>query len=206
SSVRLLMLTSVPLEAEVVADAGFSARLTKPARRSQLYDALLRATAPPGQVPLPPAASVPPPVVPTKGRLLVVEDNAINQAVAKGLAAKLGYATDLAGNGIEALEALRRRHYDAVLMDCQMPEMDGFEATAEIRRQEAAAGRVPIIAMTAGALAEDRERCLAAGMDDYVAKPVKGRDLDAVLTRWVAAERRSPGPEVVDRAPAGPRS
>jgi CheY-like chemotaxis protein len=112
-----------------------------------------------------------------------VEDNAINQAVAKGMVARLGYDCDLAGNGIEAIEALLRRRYDAVLMDCQMPEMDGFEATAEIRRGAAATRDVPIIAMTASALIEDRERCLAAGMDDYLAKPIKGRDLQLVLSQ-----------------------
>ena len=121
----------------------------------------------------------------TNGTLLIVEDNAINQTVAKGMVAKLGYGCDVAGNGIEALEALDRRPYDVVLMDCQMPEMDGFEAAAEIRRREGGHRRAVIVAMTAGALAGDRERCIAAGMDDFVSKPVRSRDLEAVLRRWV---------------------
>ena len=184
SSVRLLLLSSMPVEAQEAARAGFLVRLTKPARLSDLYDALVwafsptaRDTAAIGDEPPPP-----PPVAGSKGHLLIVEDNAINQVVAKGLAAKLGYGADVAGNGLEALEALERRTYDAVLMDCQMPEMDGYETTVEIRRRGVGATPVPIIAMTAGALVEDRERCLAAGMDDYVTKPVKRAELERVLS------------------------
>jgi len=125
--------------------------------------------------------------------LLIVEDNAINQEVARGIAAKLGYGSDVAGDGIEALDALERRSYDAVLMDCHMPEMDGFAATAEIRRREAAHSHVPIIAMTAAAMAEDREKCIAAGMDDHLSKPVKPTDLEATLTRWVGGGTADPG-------------
>jgi len=106
--------------------------------------------------------------------------------VAKGILAKLGYHCDVAGDGVEALAALERRSYDAVLMDWHMPEMDGLQATVEIRRQEAGQRHVPIIAMTAGALIDDREKCLVAGMDDYVSKPVKEKDLESVLDRWLA--------------------
>jgi len=183
SSSRVLLLSSVPVDPEAAARAGIVARVTKPAPPSQLYNALLRAIGPELEV----AALGPAPVLGSAGRLLIVEDNAINQAVAKGLSAKLGFACDVAGNGLEALQAVGRRHYDAVLMDCQMPEMDGFEATAEIRRREAGRPPVPIIAMTAGALAEDRERCLAAGMDDHLAKPVKGAELERMLNRWLSA-------------------
>ena len=139
-SVRLLLLTSVSVGADEAARAGFSVCLTKPARLSQLYEALVRALAPPAPEPAPPRAPAPaePTTNPgTKGRLLIVEDNAINQAVARAMVGKLGYSCDVAGNGIEALAASDRRHYDLVLMDCQMPEMDGYEATAEIRRREA---------------------------------------------------------------------
>src|SRR5207244_13384548 len=117
------------------------------------------------------------------GRILVVEDNQINQQVACGLLKKLGYHTDVAANGYEALDALRNIYYDAVLMDCAMPEMDGFQATAEIRRREAGDRHTPIIAMTANAMKGDRERCLQAGMDDYVSKPVRIEDLHAALSR-----------------------
>ena len=144
----------------------------------------MRTLAPP--TPEPPAGdgTSPAPPLALKGRLLVVEDNAINQAVAKGMLARLSYGCDVAGNGIEALEALERQTYQAVLMDCQMPEMDGFEATAEIRRRQRAMSHVPIIAMTAGALVEDRERCLAAGMDDYLPKPIRVSELERGLSRW----------------------
>ncbi|HEX2117722.1 MAG TPA: ATP-binding protein, partial [Acidimicrobiales bacterium] len=121
------------------------------------------------------------------GRILVVEDNAVNQLVAVAMLRKLGYPADVAGNGLEALDALGRTQYAAVLMDCQMPEMDGYEATAAIRRRTDAAAHTPVVAMTAGVREGDRERCLAAGMDDYVAKPVTTEGLEAVLAHWAGA-------------------
>ena len=185
-SVRLILLSSLIVGSEEAARAGFVVRLTKPARLSQLHDAIQRAMGPPPVAP-PVAAPPSPGASHSRGRLLIVEDNAINQAVAKGMAAKLGFDCDVAGNGVEALHALARRRYDAVLMDCQMPEMDGFEATAEIRRGPAPTNCVPIVAMTASALVQDRDRCLAAGMDDYLAKPIKAGELEAVLARVVPA-------------------
>jgi len=117
--------------------------------------------------------------------VLVAEDNAINQLVAARLLQSLGYVVDMVENGQQAVEAVRQGTYDLVLMDCHMPEMDGFELVAEIRRREHGSGaHLPIIAMTADAMKGDRERCLAAGMDDYLAKPVRAQTLLEVLERW----------------------
>jgi CheY-like chemotaxis protein len=123
------------------------------------------------------------------GRVLVAEDNAINQLVAKEMIRRLGYDCDVVGNGAEALEALRLRRYAVVLMDCYMPEMDGFAATRELRereRQTPSGPHTPVIAMTALAMAEDRDRCTESGMDDYVSKPVNLMALGATLERWIS--------------------
>jgi len=126
------------------------------------------------------------PVVLT-GKVLLVEDNPINQMVAKKMLEKTGLVSVLAENGKEALERLEQEEFDAVLMDCQMPEMDGFEATRLWREQEQmlSNGRLPIIAMTANVMQGDRERCLASGMDDYLGKPVRQAELGSVLQRWI---------------------
>jgi len=130
--------------------------------------------------------------------ILLVEDNPVNREVAVGMLESLGCATDTAENGWTALKAMNAATYDAVLMDCQMPVMDGLAATGEIRRREQASGaaRVPIIALTANAMEGDRERCLAAGMDDFLSKPFTQQQLATLLRRWLAlralpeAERR----------------
>ena len=182
---RLLLISSVPVEGEVVTRAGFVAGLTKPVRLSHLYDALARAVTPAVREKDGVAPSSPTDAPRSRGTVLIVEDHAINQEVAKGMVARLGYGSDVAADGIEALDALERRHYDAVLMDCHMPVMDGYDATAEIRRREAGRRHVPIFALTASALVEDRDKCIAAGMDDYLAKPVKQHELEAMLARWL---------------------
>jgi CheY-like chemotaxis protein len=124
-------------------------------------------------------------------RILIAEDNAINQKVIERMVQKLGYPVDLVANGREAINALGGSAYTLVFMDCQMPEMDGFEACREIRKLDGGA-QIPIIAITANAMKGDRERCLAAGMDDYVSKPFKQEDLRVVIERWrgVAATRK----------------
>ena len=122
-----------------------------------------------------------------RGRILIVEDNPTNQKVARRMLERLGYEADLATNGREALETLRTTSYDAVLMDGQMPEMDGYEATRQIRAQIAGGGPT-IIAMTANAMADDRERCFEVGMNDYLTKPAELHELDAMLERWIVRD------------------
>jgi two-component system sensor histidine kinase/response regulator len=139
--------------------------------------------------------------------ILIAEDNPVNQKVTTLLLRSLGYAADVAANGIEVLAALRRHRYALVLMDAQMPEMDGLEATRRIRQDEeaAAAGpgrRIKIVAMTANAMAGDREACLAAGMDDYLAKPVKPEDLRAMLQRYLKPAAPVPAAKPVEYAAA----
>ncbi|MBC8101494.1 MAG: PAS domain S-box protein [Cytophagales bacterium] len=151
--------------------------------------------------------------LPVRARVLVAEDNPVNQRLVVRLLEKRGCRVDVAGNGIEAVEAVERLPYDLVLMDCQMPEMDGYEAAAKIRLWESSRGgssdnrpgsagfpRVPIVALTANAMAEDRERCLAVGMDDYLSKPLQPAKLDRILERWCLAVGASCRPSVPTKA------
>jgi two-component system sensor histidine kinase/response regulator len=166
----------------------FKAVLSKPVRRSQLFDALITIVT--GILPLTPVPSRPcagdAPLSALLGcRVLLAEDNRVSQLVALSLLQKMGVRADAVANGAEVLAALELTPYDLVLMDVEMPEMNGFEATAAVReRERAGERRIPIIAMTAHALREDRERCLAAGMDDYVSKPIDKRLLAEALLRW----------------------
>lgn len=135
-----------------------------------------------------------------KGRLLLVEDNRINQAVAVAMLEKAGYQVDAVGNGLEAIQALSKLPYDLVLMDLSMPEMDGFEATVEIRRLPGPQGRVPIIAMTANVLPEDRARCLAIGMNDFITKPVDRPKLLEIIGRWLSEVSREADGSAIQKA------
>jgi len=166
--------------------------LLKPIKLEKLYDSLLSvmrrqqgsSEGGPALIAVAPPLIEPPAQVPHRAaRILLAEDNIINQKVALRLLAKLGYTADTVADGYEVLEALQRIPYDIVLMDCQMPELDGYETTRRIL--ELKTRRRPyIIAMTAYAMEGDREKCLTAGMNDYLAKPVKASDLEAVLGRW----------------------
>jgi PAS domain S-box-containing protein len=185
---RLMLLTSFGRRRQDVVsfqNAGIDAFLMKPLRRTQVCDAVSRLLV---------AESVPamtevteehrPPQ--TRARVLVVEDNSVNQLVVLGQLQRLGHECILVNSGVEALDALRDVAFDLVLMDCQMPEMDGYEATRRIRQLQSPVAKLPIIAITAHALPGEREKCLAAGMNDYLAKPVSIEQLGAVIRLWAS--------------------
>lgn len=188
AGIPILLLTSADGQGDAMRSRrlGVSAYLVKPVKSNELNLALAAAlptaTAPVVYTaPVPAAAPSGP-----KLRILLAEDNPVNQRVAIRLLEKAGHEVTLANHGKEALDALEQAEFDLILMDVQMPQMDGFEATRAIREREAETGRhMPIVAMTAHAMKGDRERCLAAGMDDYLAKPVQRSELDRVLA-WVA--------------------
>jgi len=208
---RTRLLIAAPLgnrrAAERFVESGFAGWISKPVRPSQAINALLGAVR---QSPflsngeLDPAHAIPIKTVNTmRGRILVAEDNVVNQRVTVGFLAREGYEADVAANGREALEMLAGAHYDAILMDCQMPEMDGYEATRRIREAESrafctASLRIPIIALTAHAGADEREQCLAAGMDDHLPKPISPEGLRRMFAlhlppgRGKAAEEARP--------------
>jgi len=184
--IPLLMVTAHDdgARARIARAAGFVAYLVKPIAQSTLYDALSDAVHTRSRAAEPATATAV--VAPRNERVLVVEDNQVNQRLAMRQLSRLGFAAASVGNGREAVEAQVRENYDLIFMDVQMPVMDGYEASAEIRRHEIRSRRhVPIIAMTANALNEDRDACLAAGMDDYVSKPVSLANLRTVIERWL---------------------
>lgn len=203
SATRIVMLTSVDRheDPEALREAGVEAYLTKPVKQSQLFDCLSMVMAEGAERPecksslitLPQKAPVAQPLADVHLRILIAEDNPVNQKVAVYQLQKLGFLADVVENGRLALEALARKSYDVVLMDCQMPELDGYAATRALRVSEAGKRHTWIIAMTAHSLEGDREKCIAAGMDDYVSKPVKPGDLQAALTRFrgLAAVQRA---------------
>ena len=189
----LILLSSIGRPPGPETSQLFAAVLTKPAKPSQIHDAISSLLGGPAPV-TSPIAPTPTPVGQTQSeRLLLAEDNSVNQKVALHMLARLGYRADNVANGLEAVAAVSSRPYDIVLMDVQMPEMDGFEATRKIKTGNPVGGRVPwIIALTANAMEGDRERCLEAGMDDYLGKPIKSAELAAALERARAALRSAP--------------
>jgi signal transduction histidine kinase/DNA-binding response OmpR family regulator len=205
SATRLIMITSLGRrgDANRFEQLGFAAYLTKPLKGSQIHDCLatvlgreLRPSTPQRIVTRHSLADA------RRSRILLAEDNVTNQKVALRLLEKLGYRADAVANGLEALTALESIPYDLVLMDCQMPELDGFEATRRVRDRSSRVldHDIPIVALTANAMRGDRERCLAAGMVDYVTKPIDPRELSAALERWLV--RRSPtGPALPAASP-----
>jgi len=198
SEIVVVGLTSLGQRRDAYSGLGVDAHLAKPVRRARLRECLL------GLLDAPAADERPalfaPPTVKVAGPApcaLVAEDNPINQLVAKRLLEKIGWRADVAGNGLEAVRASASVEYDVILMDCQMPEMNGLDASEAIRARERNSGdgvHVPIVALTAGAMKGDMEACLAAGMDDYLAKPIKLEDLELMLSKWLErgrAARRS---------------
>ncbi|MCM2314775.1 MAG: response regulator [Thermoanaerobaculia bacterium] len=179
---------------DLLREVGISAYIQKPVEQAELLDAVtivmaselrparkvLEAPVPveatPSVLPMPPAEGV--------RRVLLAEDNALNQKLTRSQLVRLGYEVDIVANGAEVLRKIQEQYYPVILMDCQMPEMDGYEATIQLRRLEGATRRIRIIAMTAHALEGDREKCLAAGMDDYLSKPTRQEDLANALARW----------------------
>ncbi|HNJ19705.1 MAG TPA: response regulator [Nitrospira sp.] len=200
----LLMLTSVGYDAKTPGTPDLDAWVTKPVRNTLLRQALLGLLHTRHRAPVQPPAPLPSasgPIPFQAAHLLLVEDTPVNREVALGMLDMLGHFAQAVENGRLAVEAVARERFDLVLMDCQMPEMDGFTATATIRQQERDAAdhrHVPIIALTANAMEGDRARCLAAGMDDYLAKPFTMAQLSEMLTRWLTlqatAAPMAPGP------------
>jgi CheY-like chemotaxis protein/HPt (histidine-containing phosphotransfer) domain-containing protein len=195
AAMKLLLLSSSDqrfgaAEAHV---RGFAASLTKPVRPSELFDCLITSlnNSPSHPQPLQGTPTKQTGNQETMGTILLVEDNEMNQLVGSKVLTKLGYRFEIANHGAEAVRAVQARTFDGILMDCQMPEMDGYEATVEIRRLEGADRHTPIIAMTAAAMEGDREKCLTAGMDDYITKPVRPEAVGPILERWIA--RPQPG-------------
>jgi len=185
----LLNPAAVGLDEEQWRDAGIDDCLPKPIRQSMLYESLLMLTASTGtfislKVPREPDAKQ---LERLTGRVLLVEDNPVNQAVALGMLEELGCDTVVAINGQEAIEQVVQEDFDVILMDCEMPVMDGFAATAAIHDRAKDANKVPIIALTANAIDGDRERCIAAGMQDYLSKPISVEKLHGTLTKWLGA-------------------
>lgn len=209
SATRLVLLTSVGRrgDAKAAQSVGIAAYLTKPIRQSLLYECLglVLGSVPHAVAPTPQTGTTiitrySLSEVQTRSRplVLLVEDNPVNQKVAANMIEKLGYRVNVAANGREAVDSLASIPYALVFMDCQMPEMDGFEATRVIRKQEESLrpeggkpSHLPIIAMTANAMQEDRDRCLAVGMDDFLSKPVTSKSLAAVLDRWLPHDQVS---------------
>jgi CheY-like chemotaxis protein len=214
----IVLMTPIGTREEILRKAGLSACLAKPVLATQLLECLIglvTAPEPQGERPASAAAAAGPgrPAIAAReaaarNLILVVDDNAVNLHVALGQLESHGYVAEVVSSGRDALIALSRRRYDLVLMDCQMPEMDGFQATQEIRRREGRSRHTIIVAMTAYALEGDRQKCLAAGMDDYIGKPVRGAELDRVIRRWLrrpGGEAETPGVREPEPAAAAAR-
>ncbi len=202
--VSTVLMTSIgdPCDIEGALKSGILGFLNKPVRQSQLYDFIATVKGTPSGAPVAGRARRAPRAANRfNADILLTEDNPVNQDVARMMLEALGCRVDLATNGLEVLRALKEKRYDLVFMDVQMPEMDGFETTGRIREKErsaqeggkGAAGRMPVIALTANAMEGDREQCMSAGMDDYLSKPFSQAQLCAALKKWLPAEKAGDG-------------
>jgi len=199
STATIMMLTSAGHRGDAARcqELGVAAYLMKPIRQSELREAIARvlgAREQKGALPLITRYSLHDGREPSDSlRILLAEDNAVNQRLASRLLEKRGHSVVVAGNGREALDALEKESFDLVFMDVQMPVMDGFEATAAIRKKEGAGGiRLPIVALTAHAMKGDREKCFAGGMDGYLTKPIRPQELDELLQSYLARRAETP--------------
>src|SRR5213592_1691111 len=205
---RLVMLTHRQVDMQNARDAGIDACLAKPVRQTVLYECLVNVMAcQPQEAVAPRDVREPVNTAPAgiRGNILLVEDNLINQQVALGILQIQGYTVTVANHGREAVDAHAQGGFDLILMDCHMPEMDGFEATIEIRYREQSSGkRVPIIALTANAMAQDREECLNAGMDDHLSKPFSMQTMQDMLDRWMPQAASTKSEAAAELAARGP--
>jgi len=200
--IRLLSTTQMADERSA---SGGQSVLCKPVRASELYNglvALLDGGVVSTRKHAPEVSQQPTEWQQGRGRVLVVDDNEINRLVAVELLTELGYDTDTACNGLEAVERAKNNSYGAILMDCQMPELDGFGATEQIRKLPGPIAKVPIIALTAHAMADDRDRVLRGGMDDYATKPIRARVLERILRRWISEPEAGPKDDSGSARPA----
>jgi PAS domain S-box-containing protein len=203
AGIRLLLLSSLGQPIEDIQNCGIDMHLHKPVRKSQLYDALLTLIGQPVPTDRKTESNEASTALGLRGHVLLVEDNEVGQQIGLTMLQRLGLTVELANNGHEAIAATAATPFDAVLMDCQMPDIDGFEATRTIRQREQLRGngrRTPIIALTANAMQGDREACLEAGMDDYLAKPLAATTLVATLQRWL----EKPPADLEDSSDAAP--
>jgi two-component system, sensor histidine kinase and response regulator len=196
---QLLMLTAMEhtIDPEELKRCGFSHCMSKPMRQSQMFDAIMEVLLPAEPVAAEQITADEDSPAPRarQAHILLAEDNAVNQTVASELLKDAGFTCDIVGDGNAAIQAVQRKHYDLILMDCQMPEMDGFDATRRIRQLEAAGAlagtRRPIIALTANAVAGDRDRCLEAGMDDYLSKPIDPDLMVQIIEKNLSSKQKA---------------
>ncbi|MBF0499946.1 MAG: PAS domain S-box protein [Candidatus Riflebacteria bacterium] len=208
ANLPLVLLTSLTLQGEAAGarEAGFAAYITRPIKQTLLRECILEVL---DQVPrdekkLITRHTIREKDARSKYRILVAEDNIMNQKVAVLTLEKLGYRTDVAANGLEVLAALERQSYDAILTDCQMPELDGYDASRKVREREAAmkGKRIPIIALTAHAIEGERQRCLDAGMDDFMTKPAQPETLANMLEKWLKGGEQKQSPVQAHEIPS----